>query len=442
MQIIQVGLDHKTAPVEIREQLAFSETQTPTALNLLCSCNGSGPSAGAAYALEGAILSTCNRTEIYAVVTDAQCGQQKIKDYLSLVSGVPREVLAPYLQLRQGQEAGAHLCQVACGLDSMILGEPQIQGQVVAAYQLAMTHHSAGAVLNALFRAALHSGKRARTETAISKHATSISHAAVELASQIFDDLAQKCILLIGAGEMAELAAKNLVDNGVANLLVVNRSPERAASLAQKFGGETIKWERLTQALCQADIVISSTAAPQAILTRENVATAMHVRRNRPLFLIDIAVPRDIEPAVGELSNAFVYDIDDLQQVVQANLEQRQREIPRVQAIVEDEMNAFMAWFRALDVVPTIVDLRQHAERVRQAELERAMRQLEHLSDQEQKVIATLSRRIINKILHQPTTRLKQHANDSQAYPYVAAIRDLFELSAECAPEEKEQAHD
>jgi glutamyl-tRNA reductase len=297
-----------------------------------------------------------------------------------------------------------------------------------------MTHHTAGAVLNALFRAALHSGKRARTETDISKHATSISHAAVELASQIFADLAQKCVLLIGAGEMAELAAKNLVDNGVANLLVVNRSPERAASLAQQFGGQALKWERLTQALCQADIVISSTAAPQAILTRANVNTAMHVRRNRPLFLIDIAVPRDVEPAVGALSNVFVYDIDDLKQVVQANLEQRRREIPRVQSIVQAEMNAFMAWFRALDVVPTIVDLRQHVERVREAELERAMRRLEHLSDQEQKVIVALSRRIVNKILHQPTTRLKQHANDSQAYPYVAAIRDLFEL----APGEKD----
>ncbi|MCP4516649.1 MAG: glutamyl-tRNA reductase, partial [Delftia sp.] len=366
--------------------------------------------------------------------------QQKIQDYLSSVSGVPREVFAPHLQLRQGQEAGLHLCQVASGLDSMILGEPQIQGQVATAYQLAMAHHSTGTVLNALFRAALHSGKRARTETAISKHATSISHAAVELASQIFDDLAQKCILLIGAGEMAELAAKNLVDNGVADLLVVNRSPGRAASLAQKFGGEALKWERLTQALCQADIVISSTSAPHAILTRENVATAMHVRRNRPLFLIDIAVPRDIEPAVGELSNAFVYDIDDLQQVVKANLEQRQREIPHVQAIVEAEMKDFMAWFRALDVVPTIVDLRQHAERVRQAELERAMRRLDHLSEQEQKVVAALSRRIVNKILHQPTTRLKQRAKDCQAHSYVAAIRDLFELSAEHAPEEKERS--
>jgi glutamyl-tRNA reductase len=374
--------------------------------------------------------------EIYAVVQDAQCGPQNLQNYLSQVSGVPCEVFAPYLQLRQGHEAGAHLCRVACGLDSMILGEPQIQGQVATAYQLAMTHHTAGAVLNALFRAALHSGKRARTETDISKHATSISHAAVELASQIFDDLAQKCVLLIGAGEMAELAAKNLVDNGVADLLVVNRSPERAANLARQFGGQALKWERLTQALCQADIVISSTAAPRAILTRENVSTAMHVRRNRPLFLIDIAVPRDVEPAVGALSNVFVYDIDDLKQVVQANLEQRRREIPRVQSIVEAEMNAFMAWFRALDVVPTIVDLRQHAERVREAELERAMRRLEHLSDQEQKVVASLSRRIINKILHQPTTRLKQHANDSQAYPYVAAIRDLFEL----APDEKDQS--
>ena len=438
MQIVQVGLNHKTAPVEIRERLALSETKTPTALDLLCSGNGSGPT----YALEGAILSTCNRLEVYAVVQDAVCGHQEILDYVARISGVAREVFEPHVQLRQGQEAGTHLCEVASGLDSMILGEPQIQGQVATAHQLAMTHGTAGAVINALFRAALHTGKRARTETDISKHATSISHAAVELASQIFDDLGQKRILLVGAGEMAELAAKNLVDNGVGDLLVVNRSPERAASLAEKFGGEALKWERLTQALCQADIVISSTAAPHAILTREIVATAMHVRRNRSLFLIDIAVPRDIEPAVGDLPNVFLYDIDDLEQVVEANLAQRRREVPRVQAIVKAEMADFMAWLHALDVVPTIVDLRQHAERVRETELERAMRQLDHLSDREQKVVMTLSRRIVNKIMHRPTVRLKQHASDDEAYRYVAAIRDLFELSENAQEDEGARSHD
>ncbi|HIC90390.1 MAG TPA: glutamyl-tRNA reductase, partial [Anaerolineae bacterium] len=329
---------------------------------------------------------------------------------------------------------------VACGLDSMVLGESQIQGQVAQAYQLALAHGTAGAVISALFRTALRAGKRARSETDISKHATSISHVAVELALQIFDNLSQKRVLLIGAGEMAELAARDLVDHGVARLLVVNRSRERAVSLAQKFQGEALGWDRLAQALWQADIVISSTAAPHTILDTETIAIAMHMRRNRPLFLIDIAVPRDIDSAVGNLPNVFLYDIDDLQKVVEANLEQRRQEIPRVQAIVKAEVADFMAWFRALDVVPTIVDLRQHAERIREAELQRALRQLSHLSDREQNVIHSLSQRIVNKILHQPTVRLKQHANDGEAYRYAEAIRDLFGLTVESREVDKERS--
>lgn len=435
MHIIQVGLNHKTAPVEIREQLALPEAETPTALHSLCASDGNGRFC----ALEGAILSTCNRLEVYAVVEGPEYDQEGLSDCLERVSGVSRALFEPHLQQRRGVEIVVHLCEVACGLDSMILGESQIQGQVAAAHQLAMTCGTAGTVINALFRTALHSGKRARTETAINQHATSVSHAAVELASQIFDDLAQKRALLIGAGEMAELAAKNLVDNGVGGLLVVNRSLDRAAHLVGRFGGEALEWDRLTQALWQADIVISSTAAPKVILTRELVATAMHLRRNRPLFLIDIAVPRDIAPAVGGLPNVFLYDIDDLQQVVDANLEQRRREIPRVQALIRAEAAEFMAWFRALDVVPTIVDLRRQVERVRESELEWALRRLDHLSDQERKVVTTLSRRIVNKILHQPTIRLKQRANGRQAYRYAETVRDLFGLSGEFAEGEKER---
>jgi len=296
-------------------------------------------------------------------------------------------------------------------------------------------------VINALFRTALQAGKRARTETAINEHAVSIGHVAVELALRIFDDLAQKSALLIGAGEMAELAAKNLVDHGVGRLVVVNRSPGRAASLAQQFGGESVGWDRLTQALWGADIVISSTAAPHAILRPDAVATAMRMRRNRPLFIIDIAVPRDVEPAVGDLPNVFLYDIDDLQQVVDANLAQRRREVPRVQAIIQAEVADFMAWFRALDVVPTIVDLRQHVERIRETEFQRAMRRLSHLSEQERNVILAFSQRLVNKILHQPTVRLKQHANGREAYRYAEALRDLFGLSAEKASIDKGQSH-
>jgi glutamyl-tRNA reductase len=422
MQIIQVGLSHQTAPVEIREQLALSEAAIPAALRTLCPENDYGTG----YALEGTILSTCNRLEVYAAVECADRGQEDIHDYLSKVSGASRMVLDPHLQVSQGEAVVAHLCEVACGLDSMVLGESQIQGQVARAHRLALAQGATGPVMNALFRAALQAGKRARTETAINEQATSISHVAVELALQIFDDLAEKTVLLIGAGEMAELAAKNLADNGVGGLLVVNRSPGRAAALANKFGAEAMGWDRLSQGLWRSDIVITSTTAPQAVLHSQTVAGAMRMRRNRPLFIIDIAVPRDVEPAVGELSNVFLYDIDDLQHVVEANLAQRRRQIPRVRAIIQEEVADFLSWFRARDVVPTIIDLRQQLDQIRETELEWVMRRLGGLSDQERDVILTFSRRLVNKILHQPTVYLKQHADGRETYLYTEAIRDLF----------------
>jgi glutamyl-tRNA reductase len=425
MQILQVGLSHQTAPVEIREKIAIPEAAIPDQLRILCPENGCGPG----YALEGAILSTCNRLEVYAVVECADDGQEDLCDYLSRVSGAPRELFDPHLQVRQGEAAVEHLCHVACGLHSMVLGESQIQGQVIQAQQLALAHGTAGPVINALFRTAVQAGKRARTETAINKHATSISHVAVELASQIFDDLTPKTAVLVGAGEMAELAAKNLVDNGVGHLLVVNRSAGRANSLAQRYGGEGLGWDHLNQALWRSDIVISSTAAPHAILRVENVEAAMRMRRNRPLFIIDIAVPRDVEHAVGSLTNVFLYDIDDLQQVIEANMAQRRQQIPHVQTIIGEEVARFLEWFQARDVVPTIVDLRQHMDLIRETELEWAMHKLEHLSEQERNVVLAFSRRLVNKILHQPTVRLKQQANDRQAYHYTDAVRELFGIA-------------
>ena len=431
MQILQVGLSHQTAPVEIREQLALPEAAIPDALRTLCPDNGSGPG----YALEGVILSTCNRLEIYAVVEGADCGQEDIRDFLARVSGTPRPVFDAYLQMREGEAAITHLCEVACGLSSMVVGESQIQGQVGQAHRLALAHGAAGPVTNALFRAALQAGKRARTETAINEHATSISHVAVELTLQIFDELANKTVLLVGAGEMAEMAAKNLVDNGVSKLLVVNRSEGRAATLAKQYGGEALGWDRLAQALWRSDIVVSSTAAPHAILRPDMVASVMHLRRNRPLFLIDIAVPRDVDPAVGEMTNVFLYDIDDLQRVIAANLEQRQREIPRVEAIICQEVDDFVAWFEARDVVPTIVDLRRHMDGIRESELAWAMNKLEGLSEQERNVVLAFSQRLVSKILHQPTVRLKQHANGREAYRYSEALRDLFGMDDGRRPE-------
>ena len=430
MQILQIGLSHQTAPVEVRERLAILEAAIPEALHTLCADNG----CGLAYAMEGVVLSTCNRLEVYALVESVTCGQRDIRDFLARVSGAPLATFESYLQIREGEAAVSHLCQVACGLDSMVLGESQIQGQVNQAYQLALAHGAAGPVINALFRASLHAGKRARTETAINQHATSISHVAVELALQIFEDLATKTVVLVGAGDMAELAAKNLVDHGVSRLLVVNRSAGRAATLARQFGGEALGWDRLTEALWLSDIVISSTAAPHAILRRDMVTAVMPLRNNRPLFLIDIAVPRDVDPAVGDVGNVFLYDIDDLQRVVTANLEQRQREVPRVQAIICEQVAGFLAWFRAQDVVPTIVDLRQRVESIRQAELAWVMGKLEGLSEDERNVVSAFSQRLVNKILHQPTVRLKRHANDREAYRYTDALRDLFGIEDGSGP--------
>jgi len=437
MEILQIGLSHQTAPVEVREQLALSESAVPGALGVLCPENGCGPG----YAVEGAILSTCNRLEVYAVTDCGDRGEQDMRDYLARVSGTPETVFGPHLQVRQGEAAIAHLCEVACGLDSLVLGESQIQGQVTESHQTAMAHGAAGPVINALFRTALQSGKRARTETAINQHATSISHVAVELALQIFDDLASKTVLLIGAGEMAELAAKNLVDNGVGALLVVNRSAGRAAGFAKEYGGEALGWDKLSQALWRSDIVISSTAAPHAILRQDAVSTAMRMRRNRPLFVIDIAVPRDVESAVGKISNVFLYDIDDLQQVLEANLEQRRREVPHVEAIVREEVAGFLSWLHARDVVPTIADLRQHVDGLREAEVAWALRKLEGLSDQERNVVLALSQRLVNKILHEPTIRLKQHASGREAYRYTEAVRDLFGIDSGDACSSEENSH-
>ena len=436
MNIIQIGLNHRTAPVEIREQVALSPAKIPTALQALHPENGHGPG----DAQEGVLLSTCNRLEVYALVQDPAHGDRVLRGYLARVSSIPHSLLDPYLQVRHGQAAVKHLCKVACGVDSMVLGESQIQGQVIEAHELALAHGTAGTVLNALFRTAIQAGKRARTETAINEHATSISHVAVQLALQIFDNLADKVALLIGAGEMAELAAKNLVDHGVGSLLVLNRSPGRAANLARQFCGEVRGWDSLTRALWEADIVISSTAAPHAILHPDAVATAMQMRHNHPLFIIDIAVPRDVEPAVGALPNVFLYDIDDLKRVIDANLAQRQREIPRVQAIIQAEVVDFMLWYRALDVVPTVVDLRRHIEQIREMELERAMRRLENLSDQERNVIRAFSQRLVNKILHQPTARLKHHANGRDFYQYAEAVRDLFGLPTGGSETDQEQS--
>ena len=424
MHIVAVGLNHRVAPVEVRERLAFTSASLEDALARFRPPDGTFP-----YAPEGAILSTCNRLEVYTLASSSIDGQNAVCSFLEDCHGQNRDAFQQYLYAYADEEAIAHLFSVATGLDSMVLGEPQILGQVADAMELALASAASGKVLTTLFRQAVEAGKRARTETTISQGVTSVSHVAVELALKIFSDLSACKVLLVGAGEMAELAARTLGAFGVGDLTILNRTQERAEQLAAQFGARALGWDRLDQALWRADIIIASTGAPHAIFRPDNVRQALPMRRNRPLFFIDIAVPRNVDPQVDRLDNVYVYDIDDLETVVEASIVERRREIPKVESIVAEQQRKFVAWFRSLDVVPTIVALRKQAESVRQTEVERALRRLEILSDQEKEIIEGMTRRIVNKLLHEPVVHLKRHANGNGGYERAEVVRDLFGLN-------------
>ncbi len=412
MHIVLVGLNHKVAPVEVRERLSIGGAELPAALAAL-----------QGHVSEGAILSTCNRTEIYCLAPHPGTGARALRTFLSRYCQIPLEEFDTYLYSRHGQEAVRHLCRVAAGLDSMILGEPQVLGQVRAAFEAAEASGSSGTVLSTLFRQAITAGKRVHTETSISRLAVSISFAAVEMARKIFGSLQPCTALIIGAGEMAELALRTLVDNGVGRVLVANRTFQRAADLAAQFHGEPSDLSRLSSCLGRSDIVISSTAAPGYVLNVPLVKAAMRARCHRPLFLIDIAVPRDIDPAVQQMENVFLYNVDDLEAVCQANLQERAREAERAGAIIEEEASKFRAWWAALEVVPTITALRGWAEDIRQAEVAKAMSRLHGLSARDANTIAAMSQAIVNKILHQAIITMK-----SDGGRYAQAVRDLFSL--------------
>lgn len=424
MPLFFVGLNHRTAPVEIRERLAVPTHEIEGFLRQLADsvCPNSSIS-------EVAIISTCNRFEVYGRAADCSRAIGHLCEALANLRSVPLDVIFSHSTRGFDEAAVRHLCSVAAGLDSMILGEPQILGQVTEAYQLAVGCGTAGPVLAALFRKAIECGKRARSETGISEHAVSVSHVAVELAKQIFGSLGNCSVLLIGAGEMAELAARNLAANGAGRLLVVNRSRDRAEGLAREFGGIAYGWEDLGLALMKADIVVCSAGAPHAILHQDTLERAMVLRRQRPLFLIDIAVPRNVDSAVRKIPNVYLYDIDDLQSVVQANLVQREREVPRVQAIVRESTAEFITWVRSLDVAETIHDLRTLADQIRDDEVARALRRLGPLSEREEQIVRLLGHRIVSKLLHRPTVRLKEFAQNGDGHKYADALRDLFGLA-------------
>jgi len=424
VNILAIGLNHKTAPVEVRERLAFTGSHLRQSLSALAECHAHQDGA----LREGVILSTCNRTEIYALAEDAAKGREYLVRFLSDQQGLPPDQFQSHLYAYENEEAVDHLFSVAAGIDSMIVGENEILGQVREAYTLASASKAIGPVLARLFRKSITVGKRARTETTIGHNAISISYAAVELAKKILGDLGGCRALVVGAGETSELTLKHLIDNGIGEVNVINRTRRKAEVIARQCGGQVLGFGHIAQALCSADIVISSTTAPHPVIRAQAVEQAMTLRQQHPLLLVDIAVPRDVEPEVGSIDNVYLYDIDDLEKVVETNLKRRRREIPKVEAIIHREQTDFMAWFRTLEMLPTITSLRGRAEEVRLAELEKALRRLGPLSEQQRTIVEALSLGIVNKLLHPPIINLKGRANGQGGHLYAMVLRELFAL--------------
>ena len=421
MHIVIVGLSHKTAPVEIREKLAFAPTAMERPLRQMLEL---------ATITEGLIVSTCNRVELCAVTKEPDAAIAELRRFLAEYHEISPEEINENLFDYQGEEAIRHLFRVSSSLDSMVLGEPQILGQIKTAYGYAAEFKTAGLILNRFLHKAFSVAKRVRTETAIASNAVSVSFAAVELARKIFDRLDNKGVMIIGAGEMCELAARHFVSNGISKVLVTNRTFERAEKLAAEFDGKAVPFDSFADHLAEVDIVMTSTGAPNFILGKRQMEEVLKRRKNRPMFLIDIAVPRDIDPKVNDISNTYLYDVDDLQGVVQANLKERQKEAGKAEAIVEQEIGQFHQWLGNLEVKPTVIALRRKFEEIRQQELEKTLGNLKDLTGKQRKSIEAMAGAIINKILHKPTAVLKNSQNDTSGEDYVDAVRTLFDLPA------------
>ncbi len=422
MHILLIGLNHKSAPVEIRECLAFSNEDAGEAL----------PAVTAFSDIEEAMLiSTCNRMEFLLISNNAPESAKTVKSFLAEFKKTPQHRFEEALYIYKDDEAVRHIFRVASSLDSMVVGEPQILGQIKEAYRQSNELKTSGVILNRLLHKAFSVAKRVRTETGISDHAVSISYAAVELAKKIFDDLKGKEALLIGAGEMAVLALEHLAKNGIDKIFVANRTFERAVEVADRFKGTPIRFEEIVDGLLSVDIVISSTGAPHHILTYKDVRPLMRPRRNRSLFFIDIAVPRDIDPNINRIDNVYVYDIDDLKGVIDKNVEERRKEAIRGDRIVEEGAIQFRNWFKSLEVTPTIVALRNKAETIRKAELKKTLSGLKSISDNDRVAIEQLTASICNKILHDPTIFLKKPGRWAKRGFYIDAARKLFNLNGD-----------
>jgi glutamyl-tRNA reductase len=421
-EVILVGLNYRTAPVEVRERIFFPEEELNQYLKALH---------GLPSLAEGFILSTCNRVEICAAARDPMRGIDEIKGFLAHQHHLPLSAFEQTLYVLQGEELVKHIFRVAASLDSMVVGEPQILGQIKDAYRAAQTTGSTGTLLNKLLHKAFFVAKRVRTETSIGNRAISVSFVAVELAKRIFARLEDREVLIVGAGEMCELAAQHLVRGGVKRVLVTNRTWERAMELAARFQGEAIPFSELANCLLRVDIVISSTGSPGFIVKKEEIPDIIRKRKNSPLFFIDIAVPRDIDPQVNTIDNVYLYDIDDLQEVADANIKDRLQEAHKAEAIVATEVEKFCRWYESLEVVPTIVSLQEKLEKMREKELAKTFSALPHLSAKERKAMEALSQALINKILHDPITQLKKTDRNSEGEAFVDVVKKLFQLDEE-----------
>ena len=423
MSIVLVGLNHKTAPVAVRERLAFSDEACAVGLRALVDGQ---------IVREGLIVSTCNRVEVLTE-TGAEAAVEstaRIARFLSDARSVPHELLREHLYSHADDAAVRHIFRVASSLDSMVVGEPQVLGQVRRAYSLAVETGTAGRVLNRLVHHAFRVAKRVRSETGIAASAVSISYMAVELGRKIFGSLKGRTVLLVGAGEMAELALRHLINAGATRVMVANRTDETAHKLAQEFGGEAVDFARLSTHLAEADVVICSTGSPDYILTPALAREALEKRRNRPSFLIDISVPRNIDPAVGEISNLFVFDIDDLEAFIASNIREREREAERAELIVESEAMQFQQALRALDIGPTLGALRQRLQDIARDQLKRQRPRLGQLSPEQERAIESLLLSTVNKISH-PLIHRMRRSYDTGEEENIRAWREIFGLETE-----------
>jgi glutamyl-tRNA reductase len=425
VHLLLVGASHRTASVELRERLDFSSSGLDRALGALATHQ---------VAREAAIVSTCNRAEIYVVCDQPDVAREELVQFMGSYHHLPASDLRSHLYAHTDGEAARHLFRVASGLDSLVVGEPQILGQVKDAYAAASTAHTSGPVLNKLFHAAFGAGKRVRSETSLTEGAVSVSFAAVTLARKIFGQLSGCHVLVLGAGEMSKLTATHLKTHGIAGMTIASRTRASAEQLAAHVGGKVIDWDHLAIALREADIVITSTGASRPIIDKAMVQAAVPARRARPLFMIDIAVPRDVAPDAGDVEQVFLYNIDDLQAIVRENLERRGGEVGRAEGIVDEELQKFIAWQRSRGAIPTVVALRQRFEAIRKSELQRLEPKLAQLPPEARERVEEITRLLIEKLLIQPTEQLKAVGDPDTVGQYSETLGRLFGLSDTVKP--------